>query len=243
MIDKSPQDYPIEEELPGTCRQHCLEICRACIGESLAVYIANKPFDRVGCLECGESWDVSTIQLYASPADFIRYGELGLKRLLQSTPEYRACLNENCNGGQVHRTGEAEPIVTCNHCGSKSCYTNRVPWHEGMSCEQYDMSQETDEETQARLAAEAIETRKGAPGVKFCPKCQVPIQKDGGCDHMTCQFPRPLDSEAPAADTDFAGRREGCGFQFCWVCLADYREIVASGNHRHGWDCPYYRRH
>ncbi len=33
---------------------------------------------------------------------------------------------------------------------------------------------------------------------KPCPECESPIEKDGGCNHMTC-IP--------------------CGHQFCWVCL------------------------
>merc|ERR1712228_677228 len=27
----------------------------------------------------------------------------------------------------------------------------------------------------------------GATSVQRCPSCQVPISKDGGCDHMTCR--------------------------------------------------------
>ncbi|CAG8585103.1 7092_t:CDS:1, partial [Scutellospora calospora] len=34
--------------------------------------------------------------------------------------------------------------------------------------------------------------------LKQCPKCASRIEKNGGCDHMTC-------------------RRPGCGHQFCWM--------------------------
>lgn len=35
---------------------------------------------------------------------------------------------------------------------------------------------------------------------KSCPRCNVVINKDGGCNHMTC-------------------RNANCAYEFCWVCL------------------------
>lgn len=63
-------------------------------------------------------------------------------------------------------------------------------------------------------------------GVKRCPKCGHAIEKDGGCDHMTC-------------------RQEvgGCGAEFCIRCLADYNGpsgIRSVGNSAHRTSCPWY---
>ncbi|GCC26667.1 hypothetical protein chiPu_0005085 [Chiloscyllium punctatum] len=38
---------------------------------------------------------------------------------------------------------------------------------------------------------------------KPCPKCQVPVEKNGGCMHMKC--PRP-----------------SCHFEWCWLCSKEW---------------------
>ena len=38
--------------------------------------------------------------------------------------------------------------------------------------------------------------------VKFCPKCECPIEKDGGCNFMKCL---------------------NCRFEFCWYCMQSTR--------------------
>ena len=40
---------------------------------------------------------------------------------------------------------------------------------------------------------------------KPCPSCKKPIEKNQGCNHMTC----------PTASG-------GCGHEFCWICLAPW---------------------
>lgn len=44
----------------------------------------------------------------------------------------------DCGSGQLHITGKDQPIVTCLHCGHRSCFTHNLAWHENMSCEEYD---------------------------------------------------------------------------------------------------------
>lgn len=49
---------------------------------------------------------------------------------------------------------------------------------------------------------------------KKCPDCHKHIEKNQGCNHMTC-------------------RREagGCGYEFCWICLTDWK------SHNNNYKC------
>jgi hypothetical protein len=43
-----------------------------------------------------------------------------------------------CGSGQIHSSGQEQPIVTCLHCSHRSCFQHRVPWHENLTCEEFD---------------------------------------------------------------------------------------------------------
>jgi ariadne-1 len=40
---------------------------------------------------------------------------------------------------------------------------------------------------------------------KRCPKCRSPIEKNGGCMHMTCSL-------------------ASCAYEFCWLCRGPWSE-------------------
>lgn len=42
-----------------------------------------------------------------------------------------------CGSGQIHDSGTDQPIVTCLHCGHRSCFEHNVAWHENLTCEEY----------------------------------------------------------------------------------------------------------
>src|SRR5687768_12112685 len=43
------------------------------------------------------------------------------------------------------------------------------------------------------------------PSIYRCPKCRSPIEKNGGCMHMTCRI-------------------ASCAFEFCWLCRGPWTE-------------------
>jgi hypothetical protein len=43
-----------------------------------------------------------------------------------------------CPSGQIHVSGDAQPIMQCQACNSRACFTHKVPWHNGYTCKEYD---------------------------------------------------------------------------------------------------------
>lgn len=43
-----------------------------------------------------------------------------------------------CGSGQIHDSDARHPIVSCLYCGQRSCFQHNVPWHEGLTCKEYD---------------------------------------------------------------------------------------------------------
>ncbi|KAG9014383.1 hypothetical protein FRB94_012789 [Tulasnella sp. JGI-2019a] len=84
-----------------------------------------------------------------------------------------------------------------------------------MTCQEYNVNVRDNVDDAASRAYVESKT-------KPCPACREPIEKDEGCDHMTCRPPG------------------GCGHEFCWLCLAGYEDILKHGNHHHRRTCQYY---
>lgn len=59
-----------------------------------------------------------------------------------------------------------------------------------------------------------------AANTKECPKCQVTIEKDGGCNHMVSQANHRSSISSPNLLVSIQiCKNSSCRFEFCWVCL------------------------
>src|SRR5437763_3398943 len=79
------------------------------------------------------------------------------------------------------------PVVICESCGEKSCYTHEVIWHMDQTCKEYE------EQKKSSDFATGDYIKRNT---KACPGCSMPIEKDQGCNHMTCTK---------------------CSYEFCWL--------------------------
>ena len=91
-------------------------------------------------------------------------------------------------------SGEEGNIFSCVECGFRICIIHENTWHEGETCEEYDYRlsgrKEKDQQRQEEASAAAI-----SKFTKKCPgkKCGWNIEKNDGCDHMTCECVRGAD--------------------------------------------------
>ncbi len=216
MTHHGATHFPSPDELPEEC-SHCTDTCRTCIGASLASDIESKSFDRVGCPICLTSWDRIYIEHFSTEEVTMRYETIGMLNVLQATPNFRWCLSPHCKSGQINQEGDREPIVTCVACGFKMCFTHQIRWHSGFTCTQYDVRQTQARHIEARRTMANLEARAAqvqarlseaaraeaiariwreeqatqaalATHTKTCPRCDVRIEKSGGCEHMTCEL-------------------------------------------------------
>lgn len=89
---------------------------------------------------------------------------------------------------------EDEVRFECLECHKEYCLNCRVEWHKDMSCKEYKISSTTSEDDEKFISF--------VKGKKFkqCPKCKFWVEKNEGCDHMTCK----------------------CKFEFCYKCGGVY---------------------
>lgn len=204
-------EYP---RFPPTNRcQHEPIACRQC----LAQHIEAQLFSQAMVLEincpshpCPEKLGYDEIKQWAAADCFKRYNSIALRQHLSEDINFRWCLNAKCDHGQTHRLGDEYPIVQCTWCYKKSCFTHQLPWHEGLTCAQFD-SLRPDVAADQEAAQLLIGTT-----TQQCSKCKKRIERSAGCDHMTCR----------------------CGHQFCWRCGATISHDETYGSSNHLPTCP-----
>ncbi|KEQ63312.1 uncharacterized protein M437DRAFT_11045, partial [Aureobasidium melanogenum CBS 110374] len=192
--------------------QHGANTCRTCFNRYLIQQV-NAGNARARCVECQEPLRYADVKIIVSKTTLMKYDKNLLKAFVEEDVDFYYCMSAKCKSGQIHIGGEDMPIFCCKVCNHKHCMACEIPWHEGETCDQYQARH--DEEIIQTEQAEALIAAVTMP----CPKCKVRIEKDGGCDHMTCAQ---------------------CQYEFCYQCLANYKTILAHDNRRHKRSCVYY---
>ncbi|XP_060275866.1 E3 ubiquitin-protein ligase parkin isoform X3 [Ovis aries] len=130
------------------------------------------------------------------------------------------CPSPGCGAGLLPEAGQRK--VTCEPahglgCGFVFCRDCKEPYHEGDCGAMIEASgavtqaYRVDEKAaeQARWEEASKETIKKT--TKPCPRCHVPVEKNGGCMHMKCPQPQ-------------------CQLQWCWNCGCEWNR-ACMGDH------------
>jgi len=95
---------------------------------------------------------------------------------------------------------DAGGVASCNKCETCFCLKCGEEPHAPVTCKDLAMWQEkcrNESETANWILA----------NTKPCPKCSSRIEKNQGCNHMTCS---------------------GCRYEFCWICMGNWTEHGAN---------------
>jgi len=113
---------------------------------------------------------------------------------VQSMPDYRFCTGPDCQF-VLQRNEESDrqrKNMVCQKCSTACCFECGEAPHLPATCKHVS-------EWQRLVGNSTFWIRSNA---KPCPGCETPIEKNGGCNHMTCKH---------------------CETQFCWLCLTKLR--------------------
>ncbi|KAL9165326.1 hypothetical protein ABFS82_06G164200 [Erythranthe guttata] len=188
-------EIKIENTLSAPCGAH--PFCLDCWKTYLTVSINN---NGPGCLKmpcpepgCKAYVGLDIVDSLASDSDKDKYYGYLSSSYVEGTLNLKWCPGPGCNLAiRLDEYGPKGYDVTCD-CSHRFCWNCLEETHRPMDCETADTWRKQN------TCFEADTVRWISSYTKPCPKCRRYIEKNHGCNHMTCGSP--------------------CGFQFCWLCL------------------------
>lgn len=190
-------DHPITLH----CGDQC---CRTCLNQQLAIGFRERSSATLICPNpaCRNAqgartpWEQDDVHHFATLRNLHRFEELKATEALREMG-IRDCITDGCIN-QFEVQGDQPIVRRCELCSRRYCRQCGAVHNEQVNCRAAAAERNMPE---AERASE--EWRRAH--TKECPNCHRAIEKNGGCNHMTC-------------------RREtqGCGHQFCWVCMGPW---------------------
>ena len=114
---------------------------------------------------------------------------------------YKNCPTSDCK--MIYIITDDGREFVCSSCSVSTCTKCHEEYHRGVSCEMYKFTKKSDDELRQWIS-EDPENRK------MCPKCCIPIEKNGGCMHMACK----------------------CSTHICWKCMECFQTENGCYNHQ-----------
>ncbi|MES1909875.1 MAG: hypothetical protein MHM6MM_002562 [Cercozoa sp. M6MM] len=124
-----------------------------------------------------------------------RYDHFRAQELVDGLPNLRNCPAPGCELVVRSAAAARGTEVRCQ-CGHFFCFTCGEEAHRPASCDDT-------RQWLVKSSSEAENTTWIIANTKTCPKCKVQIEKNQGCNHMTCR---------------------NCRHEFCWLCKGDWKE-------------------
>ena len=126
------------------------------------------------------------------------YKKCLMRNFTESNADVKLCPNPRCDK-IIKLPGHGMIDIKCD-CGKIFCFKCLRDTHRPADCFMMDIWEHSN-----KIDADAENNLWLLLNTKQCPNCKKHIEKNQGCNHMTC-------------------RREagGCGYEFCWICLGKW---------------------
>jgi len=171
--------------------------CVQCWGYHCETQINTGVSTSLSCMQpgCDDLVDEDLVLAHVtSPAVRERYIHLSFIDYVRCHPNLRFCPGPNCDIVVKAEDSVAKEVI-CISCKSKFCFKCANPYHAPTDCE-------TIRRWLTKCADDSETANYISAHTKDCPKCNICIEKNGGCNHMQCF---------------------NCKHDFCWMCLGNWR--------------------
>lgn len=193
-----------------SCRH---SFCHECWKGSVDVAMVDKSIDSLVDLKCLQhdcDERVSSLALRSfAPAQANQWQRATISSFVDGCRRYCPCPNPDCAGVAILPESGSITNASCSYCNVSFCPSCGEGPHSPVSCtvlRSYQL-----EANRFDAAVDEIDNR-----IQDCPNCGQRIQKNGGCNHMTCT---------------------ACGHEFCWLCLSsDWASHTCRSNLN--WELP-----
>ncbi|KAK3431812.1 probable E3 ubiquitin-protein ligase RNF144A-B isoform X1 [Eucalyptus grandis] len=174
--------------------------CSLCISR----HVETKVLDNVTTIKCPGLECEGVLQIDSCrqilPENVLYMWEKSMSEamLLESQSFY--CPFNNCSALLIKDNDDGQVIRECEcpYCHRLFCAECSVPWHAGVSCEEFRSLNEDERGSEDLMVRELAKEKKW----KRCPNCKFYVERTQGCAHITCR----------------------CQFQFCYGCGSEWTQ-------------------
>jgi hypothetical protein len=178
----------ISKAIISTCScTYCID----CFKHTVLNSYGDQTKENISCVGCNNLIILTDLNLFTSDELWQIYKSALERYLTNNWKQYTRCLTPNCSG--IYRVTNSS-ILYCKVCSNVYCldceqnYYGKRKSHNNLSCAEFKLANQIDSETLNWISK----------NTKSCPNCKIAIQKNDGCNHMTCYR---------------------CNYHFCWICL------------------------
>eukprot|EP01038_Epipyxis_sp_PR26KG_P016115 gene16115-21902_t len=171
------------------------QFCRDCFGEYLRNQVNDGPLCIIAhCAEhkCNQSITRSIYQHFLSPSYQEKYDIYLVKHFIDRSKNMSYCPAPRCEKVAI---GSGITTVRCT-CSNPFCFKCGEEAHDPCSCAQLS-------DWNAKCLNESETANWILANTRKCPECNTRIEKNQGCNHMTCRM---------------------CKYEFCWICMGNWVE-------------------